>query len=126
MADIKLDVSKVTLNLETFAKQFAYEDMAKALYQEALLVAENSKALTPVDTGALRASHTVSEPITDSDGISVKIGAGGPTAPYSVYVHEDLEAHHEVGQAKFLQTAVSNAARTLPMRIAARLRRMTK
>lgn len=28
------------------------------------------------------------------------------SVPYAIYVHEDLEAHHDVGQAKFLETAV--------------------
>jgi hypothetical protein len=33
------------------------------------------------------------------DGASVRVGY---TASYAVYVHEDLTAHHTVGQAKFL------------------------
>lgn len=30
-------------------------------------------------------------------------GVVGYSAAYAVYVHEDLEAHHDVGQAKFLE-----------------------
>lgn len=42
---------------------------------------------------------------------SVLVGYGGETVvnstnkPYAVYVHEDLEAHHDIGQAKFLEEA---------------------
>jgi len=34
------------------------------------------------------------------DNVSVVVGF---TAAYAVYVHENLEAHHPVGQAKFLE-----------------------
>lgn len=30
----------------------------------------------------------------------------GYAAPYAIYVHEDLYAHHKVGQAKFLEQPV--------------------
>lgn len=31
-------------------------------------------------------------------------------APYAIYVHENLEAHHSVGQAKFLEVAARRHA----------------
>lgn len=126
MADIKLDVSPVALNLEKLAKEFALEDIAAALRAEAEVVAEASKRLTPVDTGALRASHVVGDPVVDNSSVSVTIGVGGPSAPYAVIVHEVVEYHHPVGQSKFLQTAVSNYARIFAARMALRLRGMFK
>jgi hypothetical protein len=30
--------------------------------------------------------------------------AVGYSAPYAIYVHENLQAHHPIGQAKFLET----------------------
>lgn len=32
------------------------------------------------------------------------------TAPYAVYVHEDMQAFHPTGQAKFLETAIRTEA----------------
>lgn len=37
---------------------------------------------------------------TDDQDVDVVVGY---EAAYAVYVHEDLEAHHEVGQAKYLE-----------------------
>jgi hypothetical protein len=41
---------------------------------------------------------------------------------YAVYVHENLQAHHPVGQAKFLESAMTEAAPTLAERVAARVK----
>jgi len=70
-----------------------------ALYEEAEEIMAEAKALTPVDTGALRASGFVSPP----SGGSVELGFGGPATPYAIIVHEDLSAFHPVGQAKYLE-----------------------
>lgn len=40
--------------------------------------------------------------LSDSLGVKVNV-AVGYTQNYAVYVHENLEAHHEIGQAKFLE-----------------------
>lgn len=54
--------------------------------------------LAPIDTGLLRQS-----------GILVDMGTYiiiAFTAPYSGYVHEDMNARHETGRAKFLEIAL--------------------
>lgn len=61
-------------------------------------IVNRSKELTPVDTGDLKNEQFV---------VNVKGGARIDVRKnYALYVHEDLEAHHEVGQAKFLETAI--------------------
>lgn len=68
-------------------------------YAECEMIMAKSKRLVPVDTGTLRASgRVVAEP---SGGASCEYG--GAAGSYAIYVHEDLEAHHPVGQAKFLE-----------------------
>jgi hypothetical protein len=91
----------------------APRELARALFQEAERVMAEAKRRTPVDTGALRSSGTVSAPTADAGGFQVQLSFGGPSAPYGLYVHEDLEAHHPVGQAKFLESAALEAAPTL-------------
>lgn len=54
--------------------------------------------LCPIDTGFLRKSG-----ICIYTGDSVIIGF---YAPYAVYVHENMNCRHRVGQAKFLENAV--------------------
>jgi len=88
------------------------------LFREAQRVATASRHLTPVDTGALRASHDVDRPEYSGRDVSVRISVGGPAAKYALFVHENLQARHPVGQAKFLETALSEATPGMARRIA--------
>ncbi len=69
-----------------------------------------SVTLTPVDTGDLRGSSYTGEPESNNNsGLKVEVGYERDVLPenaYSVYVHERTELHHDVGQAKFLETAL--------------------
>jgi hypothetical protein len=47
----------------------------------------------------------------------------GYSQGYAVYVHEDLEAYHPTGQAKFLETPARSMARELIRFVAASMRR---
>lgn len=90
-----------------------------ALTVEAELIMTEAKRRTPVLTGALRSSGVV----LPLDGeIGATLTFGGPAAPYAVYVHENMEAFHGVGQAKFLESAVLEAIPSLPQQIADRIR----
>jgi hypothetical protein len=76
--------------------------------------------VTPIRTGALRASGRVMGPERRIDGPEVKVVFGGPSVPYAMYVHEIIfrrpyttkrgtmvrgtYVHHPVGGAKFLET----------------------
>ena len=74
----------------------------KSLVLVGILVKGRSQALTPVDTGNLKAGHYTSIG-GGKNNPTVEIGL---TAPYAVYVHEDLNANHPTGQAKFLEQAL--------------------
>jgi hypothetical protein len=89
-----------------------------AMFEEMKLIAKVSQERTPVLTGSLRESHIVQ---LDKDAMIVTISVGGPDAPYALYVHENLDAFHEVGQAKFLESAVLEALPGLGDRIAERV-----
>ena len=62
----------------------------------------------PIKTGAVRSSGKV-----ELVGDTVEISFGGMIAPYAVYVHEIMTNHHPVGQAKFLERAVTEDAKAL-------------
>jgi len=106
----------------------APKELGAALYAEALLIEQESRRRTPVLTGALRASHETSLPLVTRDEVAIAIRCGGPAAPYAIYVHEMVELHHRVGQAKFLESAVLEASAGLAERVARRvsLERMTR
>lgn len=121
--------------------------LGAALYREAEGILAQSVELCPVDTGALRASRYATPPQRDGDTITVTIGYGGPAggsgemeglaiddailfgtarakdpAVYAIYVHENLEAHHPVGSAKYLEIPFQTAKRGMTARIAADMR----
>ena len=79
----------------------------QGLQAAALVVLGASKALTPVDTGNLRAG-TYTKLIGGMDRPGAEIGY---TASYAVFVHERTELHHPVGQSKFLETALKQKAK---------------
>lgn len=113
----------------------------KGLRLEGETVTTEAKRQTPVLTGALRSSGHVVGPSVggrDSKGrfaantLLVTISFGGPAGSdgpggvfvgYAIYVHEDLTAHHAVGNAKFLEIPLKAAKPGMVERIAAEIRR---
>jgi hypothetical protein len=70
--------------------------------------------LVPVRTGALKASGYITPVEVQGEIATVEVGY---SAPYAAAVHEDLEAQHPTGQAKFLEQPVNEAIPELPERI---------
>lgn len=96
-------------------------EVAAALYTEAQVERTESMRRTPVDVGNLRASHIVTPPEIKGADITVKIAVGGPAAPYAIFVHENTEADHPVGQAKFLESTLKESAPHMAARVARRI-----
>jgi len=121
--------------------------LGPALRAEAEIEMTESKRRVPVDTGALRASGHVegpegrtrqmlqfgggrssgrgstrfaAGPAVGAD-VSVRLVYGGPAAGYAVAVHENVEAFHRVGEAKFLERPLNESAPFMAARIARRL-----
>jgi hypothetical protein len=114
------------LNLLNNGGMKAASAAGRAIYEEATDIINEAVGLTPVDTGALRASAHVNSPSYSTGGVEVILGFGGASAPYALYVHENLEAHHPVGQAKFLETPVEQHIPGMVNRIADETDRMLK
>ena len=68
------------------------------LMEAGLQVQAQSQRLVPVDTANLKGSA-----YTRKQGQGVEVGY---TAAYAPFVHEDLEARHTVGQAKYLEESL--------------------
>ena len=116
-------VGQMDAKLKALAER-APDVMLSALVAEAELEMTEMKRRTPVDTGALRSSGHIANPRRDgSEEFAVDIAFGGPAAPYAVYVHEDPDAHHDVGEFKFVETVVLESAPHLPKRIGERVMR---
>ena len=87
----------------------------EATYREGERVMGASKRRTPVDTGRLRSTGHATPPETRGGVTTVSLNYG---TDYAIYVHE-RPAHHNVGRAKFLESAVYDAAADFTKRIKA-------
>lgn len=77
-----------------------------ALRSAAGVVYRKSQGYVPVDKGPLKASGRIEDNGKQGNGAQVRVLYGGDSAPYALYVHEDLEAHHAPPTcAKFLERA---------------------
>lgn len=77
---------------------------------------------TPVLTGDLRDSHVTVGPIIRGNSISVEIHVGSDKVNYAIQVHEDLDAFHKVGQAKFLESTLRESAPYILRRVKNRIK----
>lgn len=111
----------MTTAISRRAKEFP-DRLARALTQEMEVEATECKRRTPVKTGDLRDSIHVTPPTKRGDTISVQIVCGGIAAPYAIYVHENLEALHPIGQAKFIESVLRESSSYISRRITERLK----
>lgn len=92
------------------------------LEQFAAHVIGDSQQRTPVATGFLQSSGTQLPLVDDGRNIFVPIGHN---ASYAAAVHERIEIHHEIGEAKFLTNAMSDNAPKMMEFVAAGMRGAT-
>ena len=113
-------VEQMRQNILKVAAKFP-DMVAKALYIEGQIEMTESKRRTPVATGVLRASGFVNNPVRSGRNISVTLGFGGAAEKYAVIVHEDLDAFHPVGQAKYLESVLNESRDHMAARLAKRV-----
>lgn len=121
-ADLKIKGAKeITNNLRAYSERFP-DKAADALYD----VMSNDVEPevydeTPVKSGNLRDTIHTADPEVNGKRISCQILAGGPDAPYALIVHEDLDAFHAVGDAKYIERPLNRASKDMAQRLADRL-----
>ncbi len=122
-----LGFDELERNLQRIAARVPVE-AGLALLEEGRVEMRESQRRTPVEEGDLRDSHELSGPENRNGAISVTISAGGPKAPYGARVHEDLGAHHDDGQAKFLESTILGSRQSMLGRLGGRidLKRMAR
>jgi hypothetical protein len=113
-------VGKLRQKFATIARKLPIE-IGRALRVEVEIESKEVKRRTPVDQGTLRGTVHVEGPFYEGRMIRMMIVAGGPAAPYAIYVHEDLEAFHKVGQAKYLESVIFESRPHMAARVARRV-----
>jgi hypothetical protein len=106
--------------LRRMAEKFP-DEVVRALYVETEVEVKEVKMRTPVDRGTLRGTVHQVGPYRNGRFIYTLIAAGGPSAPYAIYVHENLEVLHRVGGAKFIESVIMESRPYLAARIAKRI-----
>jgi hypothetical protein len=79
-------------NLSEIAREYPGET-AQATWDKANHILNAAKLIVPHDLGALEDSGFVTPIQREGDSFVVKIGFGGPAAPYAMVQHEDLVWH---------------------------------
>ncbi len=127
-----LDAFKRTLKT---IKQRMPASVGAALFVEGEKTMGQAKRITPVDEGVLRSSGHVQLPEFEGTHVEVEIGFGGPAGTgtqgptneravgYALTVHENLQAFHRVGQAKYLEQPFNERRDGLGQRLARTIRR---
>lgn len=105
-----------------FGAKAAQAEFGRALFEELDTVeTPECRRRTPIDTGALVSTIRTFGPIYRGTLIEAGTTAGGDAAPYAWFVHEDLEAYHRVGQAKYIESTYREAAPFLTQRVGRRI-----
>jgi hypothetical protein len=78
----------------------------------------SKETFVPVKDGILRSTGHVDEPKIEGHDISVELKYGGPAAPYALKQHEELSYHHDIGEAKYLEKPMFQAASSLAEQLA--------
>lgn len=78
----------------------------QALDASGITVEGAAKQKTPVETGRLRSS--IAYRVINDDEVHI-----GTNVEYAIFVHENLDAYHAIGQAKFLEDALAEQEKTV-------------
>lgn len=112
---------QVNRKLQDYADLFP-EVAADALFDQMHDVLEPEVyESTPEKYGDLRSTIRTEESVRKGKIISCSIVAGGDEAPYALFVHEDLDAFHPIGDAKYIERPLNRAARSFGQELGARL-----
>ena len=95
--------------------------VSNALYAEVEIEITEVKRRTPVDLGDLKGSIHQEGPDRKGNRIFSTIVAGGEAADYAAIVHEDLDAFHEVGQAKYIESVIFESKDHMADRVSRRI-----
>lgn len=111
------------------ACEAAVQGGSEALHEYAKHIMGVSQEQVPTATGTLKASNFIDDPVREGDEVRVRLGYGGEAdqqnpktgqmaSEYMVWVHENLDAEHPIGKAKFLEDPVMESIPELGAKVA--------
>jgi hypothetical protein len=119
----KLDgVKEMERNISGIVTKFPNDAGAALLNAAEAILALSIRVYVPVDLGPLRASGQTAGPEHTRKLIIVAIAFGSPTVDYAVVQHEEPDFQHTVGEYKYLEIPLMQAAGSLAANLARELR----
>lgn len=125
---LRLETDRVIGNIRLLAKG-ALPEFGRAMYEEIDEVeTPECQNRTPVDTGDLQSTVRTTPLVLGPKTAKCGTSAGGYASitgryvNYAVKVHEDTEAFHANGQAKFIESTYRDSAPYILERVARRVR----
>ena len=110
--------AEIAAKLRNLADKYGPE-VANALFLELAKVLRASQIICPVDTGHLRGSGHVTDPVVNPGSIEAEIGY---SMGYAWWVHEILDNYHKPPtQAKYLEQPLLQALPTMQENITKRV-----
>lgn len=115
-------LEQVEMNINRLIRD-NWTDAKKGLREEANIILNNAVRQTPREFGDLRRSGTVEETKDTKREYEATIGFN---ESYAAAVHENLNAHHDIGKAKYLEDPLMARVDDIPKNIARRIKRGTR
>lgn len=116
---LRKGILKLRATMEQKLGRLVKDPAGRALRSVGEVWMTEAKKRTPVEFGTLRSSGHVQGPTQVAGDWQVRLVFGGPAAKYAAAVHENLTAHHKVGQPKYLESVVVEHRRTFTREVAA-------
>ena len=114
-------------------KEKLSQNVRRALFEEAKIELAEMKRRTPVWNparpvpkghipGSLRQSGRLEDLTTEAPFEVSFVFGGYRDVDYALWVHEDLEAHHAIGEAKFITSVLNESRPFMARRLADRIK----
>jgi hypothetical protein len=114
---IRIDTSSITAGLKRLMEQTP-TIIDTLLVELAKAIRDDARKRAPKDTGHLRRSIRYKRLGNGKVVIYAATASGALGREYAARVHEDLEQHHDTGEAKFLEHPLMEIGLKMPERIA--------
>lgn len=110
--------ARVNANIQRILRE-NWKDAKKAFRQEAEIIISDAVKQAPVEFGDLRRSKSVETAKDTKKELELILGFN---ATYAAAVHENLNAHHTVGKAKYLEDPLMARIDDIPKNVAKRVK----
>lgn len=100
-----IGVKEMKAKMALLGMQFR-QSVTRAVTNFGIIEMNEMQERVPMDTGELSNSGFVGKPEIKGNHVTLQLGF---TAPHAMVVHEDLEAKHTNGEAKYLESVLNES-----------------